>query len=36
MALKPVRPITPGQRGLGKEDRSQIWKGKPIKSLKQV
>ena len=33
MALKTVRPITPGQRGLVKVDRSQIWKGKPIKSL---
>jgi len=33
MALKKFRPITPGLRQLVQVDRSQLWKGKPVKSL---
>ena len=33
MALKQYNPITPGQRGLVLIDRSEIYKGKPIKKL---
>ena len=33
MALKSYRPITPSQRQLVLVDRSDLWKGKPIKSL---
>jgi len=33
MALKQFRPVTPGQRGLIQVDRSDLWKGKPEKSL---
>jgi large subunit ribosomal protein L2 len=33
MALKHFRPVTPGQRGLITVDRSDLWKGKPEKSL---
>ncbi len=33
MALKKYNPITPGQRGLVIVDRSELWKGKPVKSL---
>ena len=33
MALKKYKPDTPGQRGLVLVDRSQLWKGGPIKSL---
>lgn len=35
MALKNVTPNTPGQRQLIKIDRSELWKGKPVKSLTQ-
>jgi large subunit ribosomal protein L2 len=33
MALKSFNPITPGQRHLVIVDRSELWKGKPVKSL---
>ena len=33
MALKKYKPDTPGQRGLVLVDRSQLWKGGPVKSL---
>ena len=33
MALKQYNPITPGQRGLVLIDRSDLFKGKPIKKL---
>lgn len=33
MALKTFNPITPGQRGLVLVDRSDLWKGDPVKSL---
>jgi len=33
MALKTFRPVTPGQRGKILVDRSELWKGKPEKSL---
>lgn len=33
MALKPHKPITPGQRGLVQVVRSHLYRGKPIKGL---
>ena len=33
MALKSFKPITPGQRGLILVNRSDVWKGKPEKTL---
>jgi large subunit ribosomal protein L2 len=33
MALKKYKPTTPGQRQLINIDRSQLWKGEPVKSL---
>jgi len=33
MALKNFRPVTPSQRGLVQVDRSELWKGKPVKAL---
>ncbi len=33
MALKSYKPTTPGQRTLILVDRSELWKGKPVKSL---
>ena len=33
MALKKFNPTTPGQRGLVLIDRSELWKGRPVKSL---
>jgi len=33
MALKTYKPITPGQRSLVLVDRSQLWKGDPVKTL---
>ncbi|HEX9791382.1 MAG TPA: 50S ribosomal protein L2 [Kiloniellales bacterium] len=33
MALKTHNPTTPGRRGLVTIDRSELWKGKPVKSL---
>ena len=33
MALKTYNPVTPGQRGLVLIDRSELWKGRPEKSL---
>jgi large subunit ribosomal protein L2 len=33
MALKRYNPITPGMRGLILVDRSDLYKGKPVKSL---
>ena len=33
MALKTYKPVTPAQRGLVLVDRSQLWKGKPVKAL---
>ncbi|NBT40405.1 MAG: 50S ribosomal protein L2, partial [Alphaproteobacteria bacterium] len=33
MALKQYKPNTPGQRTLVLVDRSQLWKGGPVKSL---
>lgn len=33
MALKKYNPVTPGLRQLVKVDRSELWKGKPVKSL---
>ncbi len=33
MALKKYKPTTPSQRGMVLVDRSQLWKGKPVKHL---
>ncbi len=33
MALKTYTPTTPGQRGLVLIDRSDLWKGRPVKTL---
>ena len=33
MALRHFKPDTPGQRGLVLVDRSQLWKGEPVKAL---
>jgi large subunit ribosomal protein L2 len=33
MALKTYKPVTPGLRGLVMVDRSELWKGKPVKAL---
>ena len=33
MALKSYKPTTPGQRGLVLIDRSDLWSGRPEKSL---
>jgi large subunit ribosomal protein L2 len=33
MALKSYKPTTPGQRGLVLIDRSELWKGRPVKGL---
>jgi large subunit ribosomal protein L2 len=33
MALKTFRPITPSLRQLVQVDRSELWKGKPVKAL---
>jgi large subunit ribosomal protein L2 len=33
MALKQYKPTTPGQRQLVLVDKSQLWKGKPVKAL---
>src|SRR5690606_22642996 len=33
MALKTYNPTTPGQRGLVLIDRSQLYKGRPVKTL---
>lgn len=33
MALKQYKPVTPSQRGLVLVDRSELWKGKPVKAL---
>jgi large subunit ribosomal protein L2 len=33
MALKTFKPVTPSQRQLVIVDRSELWKGKPVKSL---
>ena len=33
MALKTFNPITPGQRNLVIVDRSDLWKGEPVKAL---
>ncbi len=33
MALKSFKPTTPGQRQLVIVDRSELWKGKPVKAL---
>jgi hypothetical protein len=33
MALKKYKPTTPGQRQLVLVDRSELWKGKPVKAL---
>ena len=33
MALKAYKPTTPGQRGLVLVDRSELYKGKPVKGL---
>ncbi len=33
MALKTFNPVTPGRRGLVMVDRSELWKGKPLKRL---
>ena len=33
MALKTFRPTTPSLRQLVQVDRSQLWKGPPIKTL---
>src|SRR5271154_3261954 len=33
MALKTYSPITPGLRQLVRVDRSELWKGKPVKAL---
>ena len=36
MALKKFNPITPGQRGLVIVDRSNLYKGDPVKNLRKV
>jgi large subunit ribosomal protein L2 len=33
MALKTYKPVTPGLRQVVKVDRSELWKGKPVKAL---
>ena len=33
MALKQYNPVTPSMRGLVLVDRSELWKGKPVKAL---
>jgi large subunit ribosomal protein L2 len=33
MALKKYKPMTPGMRGLVLVNRSELWKGKPVKKL---
>ena len=33
MALKKFNPVTPGRRGLVLVNRSELWKGKPVKNL---
>ena len=33
MALKKYKPTTPGQRQLVLVDRSELYKGKPVKAL---
>ena len=33
MALKTHKPVTPGQRTLVLIDRSELWKGRPVKTL---
>ena len=33
MALKNYKPVTPSLRQLVLVDRSELWKGKPVKSL---
>src|SRR3712207_1617154 len=33
MALKTFKPVTPSQRQLVIVDRSELWKGKPVKTL---
>ena len=33
MALKHYNPTTPSQRQLVTVDRSELWKGKPVKKL---
>src|SRR5271168_2772863 len=33
MALKTYKPVTPSLRQLVQVDRSELWKGKPVKSL---
>src|SRR5579863_4490242 len=33
MALKTYNPVTPAQRQLVTVDRSELWKGKPVKKL---
>ena len=35
MALKSYKPTTPGQRGLVLIDRSELYKGRPVKTLTQ-
>jgi large subunit ribosomal protein L2 len=35
MALKSYKPTTPGQRGLVLIDRSELWKGRPVKALSE-
>jgi len=34
MALKSFNPVTPSLRGTILVDRSELWKGKPVKGLK--
>jgi len=33
MALKTYKPVTPGLRQVVRVDRSELWKGKPVKTL---
>ena len=33
MALKNFKPVTPSMRQLVIVDRSELWKGKPVKAL---
>ena len=33
MALKSYNPVTPSTRQLVLVDRSELWKGKPVKAL---
>ena len=35
MALKTYRPVTPSLRQLVLVDRSELWRGKPVKALTQ-